>query len=272
MRQPLYAAAALLGCVAAAPAIRPTVSIASGAVVGTATMVSTASAVPVNRYLGIPFAQSPPERFSPPINPADWTEPLDASKFKDACVQQFNCQFTACLKNRLLTLCVDPEASRNFSMTIFNNPGGAPPVESEDCLYLNVFTPATKAPAGGRTVMFWIYGGDLQFGTASLSRYDGSSFAANQDVVVVTTNYRTNGKKRVTPLPTKLILCSLRVFKFSRDCNWQAECWLLRPTQGTGLGSAEHRAVRRGPNQGDHIWRVRWWLFRQAAAGRPSIS
>ncbi|MCJ1317754.1 hypothetical protein MMC15_003081 [Xylographa vitiligo] len=42
-------------------------------------------------------------------------------------------------------------------MALFNNPGGPPPVESEDCLYLNVFTPASPAPSGGRTVMFWIY-------------------------------------------------------------------------------------------------------------------
>ncbi|EOD47887.1 putative para-nitrobenzyl esterase protein [Neofusicoccum parvum UCRNP2] len=40
--------------------------------------------------------------------------------------------------------------------------------------------------------MFWIYGGNLQFGTGRLPDYDGSSFAANQDVIVVTFNYRTN--------------------------------------------------------------------------------
>ena len=49
-------------------------------------------------------------------------------------------------------------------MAVFNNPGGPPPVESEDCLYLNVFAPSTPAPAGGRAVLFWIFGGDLQFG------------------------------------------------------------------------------------------------------------
>ena len=79
-------------------------------------------------------------------------------------------------------------------MAVFNNPGGPPPAESEDSLYLNVFTPATPAPACGRTVMFWIYGGNLQFGTANVPANDGSSFAANQDVVLVTHNYRTNGK------------------------------------------------------------------------------
>jgi len=60
--------------------------------------------------------------------------------------------------------------------------------------------------------MVWIYGGSLQFGNAgklciarhaelmSLTMllgqetYDGSSFAAYEDVIIVTTNYRTNGK------------------------------------------------------------------------------
>lgn len=40
--------------------------------------------------------------------------------------------------------------------------------------------------------MFWIYGGSLQFGNAGQPTYDGSAFAAYEDVVVVTTNYRTN--------------------------------------------------------------------------------
>jgi len=65
-------------------------------------------------------------------------------------------------------------------------------MESEDCLFLNVFAPSTPAPAGGRAVLFWIYGGALQFGSAGLPEYDGSGFAAYQDVIVVTTNYRTN--------------------------------------------------------------------------------
>jgi carboxylesterase type B len=41
--------------------------------------------------------------------------------------------------------------------------------------------------------MFWIYGGNLNFGYSGLPSYDGSVFAAHQDVIVVTTNYRTNG-------------------------------------------------------------------------------
>jgi len=42
--------------------------------------------------------------------------------------------------------------------------------------------------------MFWIYGGSLQFGWNGQAEYDGSSFAANQDVVIIATNYRTNGE------------------------------------------------------------------------------
>lgn len=40
--------------------------------------------------------------------------------------------------------------------------------------------------------MFWIYGGALQFGNAGQAAYDGSSFAAYQDVIIVSANYRTN--------------------------------------------------------------------------------
>ena len=66
--------------------------------------------------------------------------------------------------------------------------------ESEDCLYLNVYAPSTPAGGTGRAVIFWIYGGNFAQGTAGRSLYDGSSFAAYEDVIVVTTNYRTNGK------------------------------------------------------------------------------
>ena len=40
--------------------------------------------------------------------------------------------------------------------------------------------------------MFWLFGGNNQFGTASLAYYNGSSLAVNEDVVVVAINYRTN--------------------------------------------------------------------------------
>ncbi|KAL0954205.1 hypothetical protein HGRIS_005333 [Hohenbuehelia grisea] len=151
---------------------KPTVTIADGSVVGTTTRIPGASST-VNKFLGIPFAVSPPKRFFPPASPKKWKKALDATQFKPACMQQFNY----------------PETTRNFTISVFSSPN---PPESEDCLYLNVFVPAKKSKKGGRAVMFWLYGGSLKFGTGGLWAYDGSSFAANQDVIVVTTNYRTN--------------------------------------------------------------------------------
>ena len=83
-------------------------------------------------------------------------------------------------------------------MSVFNIPA---PAENEDCLYLNVFAPTSKPPSGGFAVMFWLYGGAFQFGSSSMPVYDATSFAANQDIVVVTPNYRTNGKKLCDALP-----------------------------------------------------------------------
>jgi carboxylesterase type B len=94
----------------------------------------------------------------------------------------------------LLTIMIDPDTTRAFNMALFNNP--PPASESEDCLYLNVFTPVIADHTADRStllpVMVWIYGGGLQFGYGGLPVYDGSSIAGHQGVVVVTFNYRTN--------------------------------------------------------------------------------
>jgi carboxylesterase type B len=75
-------------------------------------------------------------------------------------------------------------------MQVYNTPA---PEESEDCLLINVFAPATPATGNGRAVLFWIYGGALQFGHGGHPVYDGSHFAAYEDVIVVAANYRLNG-------------------------------------------------------------------------------
>ena len=59
---------------------------------------------------------------------------------------------------------------------------------SEDCLYLNVWTPA-RSPDDGLPVMVWIHGGGFTSGSASQSLYDGASLA-RRGVVVVSVNYR----------------------------------------------------------------------------------
>ncbi|GAB7359762.1 hypothetical protein MBLNU230_g6933t1 [Neophaeotheca triangularis] len=149
----------------------PTAVVDAGTLVGTSTSLPAATAS-VNKFLGVPFAVSPPERFSPP-QPAAPYGTIDATQFSAACIQQFNY----------------PEATRQFTQAVFNNP---PAEESEDCLYLNVYAPSTPAPVDGRSVLFWIYGGALQFGNAGQNTYDGSAFASYEDVIVVSANYRTN--------------------------------------------------------------------------------
>lgn len=60
---------------------------------------------------------------------------------------------------------------------------------SEDCLFLNVFTPSTL---GSRPIMFWIHGGGWREYSGTAPGFDGSILAASQDVVVITVNHRLN--------------------------------------------------------------------------------
>ena len=110
----------------------------------------------VRGYLGIPYAAPPvgPGRWQPPRRPRAWTRPLQATAFGPACPQ------TGLL-----------EAG-----------------SSEDCLSLNVWTPAREAGAA-LPVMVWIHGGGFNFGASSQPEYDGRHLA-RQGVVVVTVNYR----------------------------------------------------------------------------------
>nr|XP_054104626.1 carboxylesterase 4A isoform X6 [Callithrix jacchus] len=59
---------------------------------------------------------------------------------------------------------------------------------SEDCLVLNIYSPAEATTGAGRPVMVWFHGGSLVVGAAT--SYDGSALAAYGDVVVVTVQYR----------------------------------------------------------------------------------
>ncbi len=116
-----------------------------------------------NAYLGIPFAAPPVGklRWMPPQPPRDIPDPLDATEFPNRCHQP-----------------PYPEILGDVP-----SPGGL----SEDCLYLNVFTPGNAA--GKRCpVMFWIHGGAFIQGSAN--DFDASALAAENDVVVVCINYR----------------------------------------------------------------------------------
>ena len=112
-------------------------------------------------FEGIPFAAPPvgPLRWRPPAAPATWVAPRDASKFGAKCPQ--------------------PE---------FPPPLGSAEPSGEDCLFLNVWRPATtksrKLP-----VMVWIHGGGFIQGSGSHPLYEGTALA-RRGVVVVTLNYR----------------------------------------------------------------------------------
>jgi para-nitrobenzyl esterase len=111
-------------------------------------------------FRGIPYAAPPvgPLRWQPPQPAAAWQGTLKADKFGARCMQ-----------------------GPIFGDMIFRDE------LSEDCLYLNVWTPAG---AGARLpVMVWIYGGGFQAGSASEPRQDGERLAA-KGVVVVSFNYR----------------------------------------------------------------------------------
>jgi len=110
-------------------------------------------------WKGIPYAKPPTGklRFRPPQPPEPWSGVRDALQFGPAAMQ--------------LDL---PQAERK--------------IKSEDCLYLNIWSPA--ADGGLRPVLVWLHGGAFVMGSGSEGLYDGTSFAAQGDVVVVTLNYR----------------------------------------------------------------------------------
>jgi para-nitrobenzyl esterase len=118
----------------------------------------------VDRFLGIPFGQPPTgaRRFRPPVPAAPWSGVLEADAFGGAAPQN--------------------------ALDVGVLPGMEVGRQSEDCLYLNVYTPA--ADAGRRPVMVWIHGGGFVLGAGSQLLYDGSALARRGDVVVVTVNYR----------------------------------------------------------------------------------
>jgi para-nitrobenzyl esterase len=115
-------------------------------------------------FKGIPFAAPPigAKRWLPPQRPERWSGVRSAESFGSACPH----------------IGMPPGYESPF---LVKDP------QSEDCLYLNVWTPG--ADDGRRPVMVWIHGGGYDFGAGSQANYDGRRLA-QRDVVVVTINYR----------------------------------------------------------------------------------
>lgn len=64
--------------------------------------------------------------------------------------------------------------------------------QSEDCLNLNVTTPAVGAHSGKRPVIVWFHGGGFSMGSGNATSYDGRNLVHKQDVVLVTVTHRLN--------------------------------------------------------------------------------
>ncbi len=133
-----------------------------GIVTVTGGRVEGVTADGVTSFKGIPFAAPPVGNFRwrapQPVRP--WSGVKQADHFGPSCMQ-------------------DPKSLEQL---------GAPPAMSEDCLYLNAWTPALSARER-LPVMVWIYGGGLVVGSTNRPPYDGTRFA-KKGVVLVSVAYR----------------------------------------------------------------------------------
>ena len=129
-------------------------------------------------FKGIPYGAdtSGINRFMPPVEPSKWTGIRDALKYGHSAPQS------------------DPAAAPlpAGALTIS---GQGLPAEGEDCLVLNVWTPAVGSAGDTnrkRPVMVWCHGGGFATGSGSSPDNDGTNLARRGDVVVVTINHRLN--------------------------------------------------------------------------------
>jgi para-nitrobenzyl esterase len=119
----------------------------------------------VRIFKGIPYGGTTAgkNRFMPPTKPTPWTGTRDALAYGPTA----------------------PQSLRN------GPPRAGLPVEGEDCLVLNVFTPGV-GDNRKRPVMVWLHGGGFSTGSGSSPLYDGANLAHTHDVVLVSINHRLN--------------------------------------------------------------------------------
>ena len=120
----------------------------------------------IETYRGIPYARPPVGslRWRPPQPVEPWTDKRDSLNFGHACPQ----------RRGLYPEWVDAHLDEVG--------------DDEDCLTLNIWTPVERGDHA-LPVMFYIHGGNFQYGAGSIPVYDGR-YLASQGVVLVTINYR----------------------------------------------------------------------------------
>ena len=155
----------ILGLMGAAIAAQTPSAVTDPVRVEQGLLAGTAGRSPdVRVYRGVPFA-------SPPVGELRWKPPQPATPWQG--IRQ---------ATQVGNACVQPPSPPNGLNA------ASPPPTSEDCLNLNIWTPAKSA--GDRLpVMVWIHGGAFTNGSGALIGYDGENLA-RKGAVVVTTNYR----------------------------------------------------------------------------------
>ncbi|XP_068601316.1 acetylcholinesterase-like [Brachionichthys hirsutus] len=127
-------------------------------------------------FLGIPYGKPPVGklRFRAPEPVEGWQGVKAATKFPNSCHQLTESDYPG---------------FKGIEIWIANTP------QSEDCLYLNVWTPRFNKTQSQNPklapVLVWIYGGGFSDGTSSLDYYDGRYLSRSEGAVVVSMNYRT---------------------------------------------------------------------------------
>src|SRR5215472_4311692 len=132
----------------------------------------------IKTFQGIPYGAdtSGKNRFMPPAEPVDWSGVRDALEYGHSAPQR------------------DPVAGPPAPGTLSVS-GRNLPDEGEDCLVLNIWTPAIGAAGDSgkkRPVMVWCHGGGFATGSGSSPDTDGTNLAKRGDVVVVSLNHRLN--------------------------------------------------------------------------------
>ncbi|HEU5381543.1 MAG TPA: carboxylesterase/lipase family protein [Ktedonobacteraceae bacterium] len=120
----------------------------------------------ITSFKGIPYG-GPTDglnRFRPPVRPESWAGVRDALAYGNS----------------------SPQPASGLSLF---RTASRPEPESEDCLYLNVWTPGV-GNIHKRPVLFWCHGGGFTMGSGSAAFYDGRNLAHRGDVVVITVNHR----------------------------------------------------------------------------------
>jgi carboxylesterase type B len=156
--------------------IGQTVQTDSGPVTGHAAK----NASQVSEYLGIPFAKPPTGnlRFAAPVRYSG-NSTINGTSFGLTCPQVVT----------TTSLAAAEAAGVTEAGLLLNGILGEVGPYGEDCLTLNIWT----KPQGGnatKAVLLWIYGGGFNSGSSSIPGYNGQNIADQEDIVVVSLNYR----------------------------------------------------------------------------------